>query len=199
MCCGKETVKGAFSEVSALQGTGEPAVGGCSDPDIPVPAGPGSALAPHAHSIQSFVPCCPSTPLLCTPLLSDSLGPKCELSVLLYFTIHAVFATQTLASVRIFATQTPLPLQLMPALDRENSSAISVVSQTPTTDSCIFFSSGHLQARHNITNLSKGSESPSALCCCCSISKSCPTLYNFIDCSTPGLPCLPEFAQIHVH
>ena len=142
MCCGKETVKGAFSEVSALQGTGEPAVGGCSDPDIPVPAGPGSALAPHAHSIQSFVPCCPSTPLLCTPLLSDSLGPKCELSVLRYFTIHAVFATQTLASVRIFATQTPLPLQLMPALDRENSSAISVVSQTPTTDSCIFFSSG---------------------------------------------------------
>lgn len=61
MCCGKETAKGAFSEVSALQGTGEPAVGSCSDPDIPVPAGPGSALAPRCHSIQSFAPCCPST------------------------------------------------------------------------------------------------------------------------------------------
>lgn len=67
MCCGKETVKGAFSEGSALQGTGDPAVGDCSDPDIPVPAGPGSALAPHAHSIQSFAPCCPSTPCSALP------------------------------------------------------------------------------------------------------------------------------------
>ena len=38
--------------------------------------------------------------------------------------------------------------------------------------------------------------------CCCSVTKSCPTLYNPMDCSTPGfpvLPCLPEFAQTHVH
>ena len=37
---------------------------------------------------------------------------------------------------------------------------------------------------------------------CCSVSKSCPTLCNPMDCSMPGFPvfhCLPEFAQTHVH
>ena len=37
---------------------------------------------------------------------------------------------------------------------------------------------------------------------CCLVAKSCPTLCNPIDGSTPGssvLRCLPEFAQIHVH
>ena len=37
---------------------------------------------------------------------------------------------------------------------------------------------------------------------CCSVAKSCQTLCNPMDCSTPGssvLHCLPEFAQIHVH
>ena len=37
---------------------------------------------------------------------------------------------------------------------------------------------------------------------CCSFAKSCPSLCNPIDCSTPGFPvfhCLPEFAQTHVH
>ena len=39
-------------------------------------------------------------------------------------------------------------------------------------------------------------------CCCCSVAKSCPTLCDSMDCSTPGFPVLhylPEFAQIHVH
>ena len=39
-------------------------------------------------------------------------------------------------------------------------------------------------------------------CCCCSVTKSCLTLFNHIDCSTPGSPVLHyflEFAQIHVH
>ena len=38
--------------------------------------------------------------------------------------------------------------------------------------------------------------------CCCSVSQSCPTLWNSIDWSTPGFPvlhCLLEFAQTHVH
>ena len=38
--------------------------------------------------------------------------------------------------------------------------------------------------------------------CCCSIDKSCPTLYDPMDCSTPGFPvlhCLLEFAQTYVH
>ena len=38
--------------------------------------------------------------------------------------------------------------------------------------------------------------------CCCSVAKSCLTLCNPTDCSTPGFPVLhylPEFAQTHVH
>ena len=38
--------------------------------------------------------------------------------------------------------------------------------------------------------------------CCCSVIKSCMTLRNPMDCSTPGLPVphyLPEFAEAHVH
>ena len=39
-------------------------------------------------------------------------------------------------------------------------------------------------------------------CCCCSVTQSCPTLCNPMDCSTPGfpiLPCLLELAQTPVH
>ena len=38
--------------------------------------------------------------------------------------------------------------------------------------------------------------------CCCSVSKSHPTLCDPTDCSMPGLPilhCLPKFAQTRVH
>ena len=38
--------------------------------------------------------------------------------------------------------------------------------------------------------------------CCCSVTKSCLTLFDFVDCSTPGFPVLHyllEFAQIHIH
>ena len=37
--------------------------------------------------------------------------------------------------------------------------------------------------------------------CCCSVAEQCLTLYNFIDCRTPGfhvLHWLPEFTQTHV-
>ena len=40
------------------------------------------------------------------------------------------------------------------------------------------------------------------LCHCCSVAKSCLTLWDPMDCSTPGFPVLhnlPEFAQTHVH
>ena len=40
------------------------------------------------------------------------------------------------------------------------------------------------------------------ICCCCSVTKSCPTLCDPMDCSMPGLPVLlylPELAQTHVH
>ena len=38
--------------------------------------------------------------------------------------------------------------------------------------------------------------------CCCSVAKSCPTLCDPMDCSTPSFPVLHyllEFAQTHVH
>ena len=40
------------------------------------------------------------------------------------------------------------------------------------------------------------------ICCCCSGAKSCPTLCDPMNCSTPGFPVLhylPEFAETHVH
>ena len=43
---------------------------------------------------------------------------------------------------------------------------------------------------------------PNDICCCCSVSKLCLTLYNPMDCSMPGFPLLhhlPEVAQTHVH
>ena len=48
----------------------------------------------------------------------------------------------------------------------------------------------------------KGKDVSIKINCCCSVAKSCPTLCDPMDCSTPGFPvlhCLPEFAQIHVH
>ena len=38
--------------------------------------------------------------------------------------------------------------------------------------------------------------------CYCSVTKSCPTLHDPMDCSTPGFPVphhLPEFVQVHAH
>ena len=38
--------------------------------------------------------------------------------------------------------------------------------------------------------------------CCCSFAQLCPTLYNPVDCSTPGISVLHyplQLAQIHVH
>ena len=40
------------------------------------------------------------------------------------------------------------------------------------------------------------------ICCYCSVAKSCPTLYDPMDCKMPGFPVLhylPAFAQTHVH
>ena len=39
-------------------------------------------------------------------------------------------------------------------------------------------------------------------CCCCSVTKSCPTLCDPMDCSMPGFPVLHyllELAQTHIH
>ena len=47
-----------------------------------------------------------------------------------------------------------------------------------------------------------GSDYPMGPLCCCSVTKSCPTLCDPMDCSMPGFPVLhhlPEFAEIHIH
>ena len=50
--------------------------------------------------------------------------------------------------------------------------------------------------------LSLVGELRSHICCYCPVAQSCPTLWDPMDCSTPGLPVhhpLPELAQTHVH
>ena len=54
----------------------------------------------------------------------------------------------------------------------------------------------------NLYNISCNSYSFNQLYCCCLVTKSCTTLCNPMDCSTPGFPVLhyvPEFTQTHVH
>ena len=48
----------------------------------------------------------------------------------------------------------------------------------------------------------KSDHCPIACCCSSSLTQSCPTLWDPMDCSTPGVPDLhqlPEPAQTHVH
>ena len=50
--------------------------------------------------------------------------------------------------------------------------------------------------------LTKNLGFPGGACCCCSVTQSCPALWDPMDCSTPGFPVfhhLPELAQTHVH
>ena len=51
-------------------------------------------------------------------------------------------------------------------------------------------------------NTVRSNPQPIGMGCCCLVPKSCPTLCDPMDCSTPGSPVLyylPEFAQIHVY
>ena len=48
----------------------------------------------------------------------------------------------------------------------------------------------------------RSNEEVSNTCCYCSVTISCPTLCDCMDCSAPGFPvihCLPEFVLTHVH
>ena len=54
-----------------------------------------------------------------------------------------------------------------------------------------------LTKRKNLTN-----DDQTVAMMCCPVTKSCLSLCDPMDCSTPGFPvlhCLPEFAQTHVH
>ena len=59
-----------------------------------------------------------------------------------------------------------------------------------------------MQSRHNGAATSMGGDSSPSLSVFSSVTQSCPTLCDPMDCSTPGLPLhhqLPEFTQTHVH
>ena len=69
----------------------------------------------------------------------------------------------------------------------------------PLPQSSVWISAFHLG--HLIPSIS-GMKTKEGSCCCCSVLKSCPTLCNPMNCSTPGslvLHYLSEFAQIYVH
>ena len=53
-----------------------------------------------------------------------------------------------------------------------------------------------------LLDLQKGLHPNKPIICCCSVAKSYLTLWDPMDCSTPGSPVLHyllEFVQIHVH
>ena len=62
----------------------------------------------------------------------------------------------------------------------------------------------HKRIRHGLATKQQYIHTTKYCCCCCfcSVSQSCLTLCDPMDCSTPGfsiLHYLPEFAQTHVH
>ena len=60
----------------------------------------------------------------------------------------------------------------------------------------------HFQCRGTGSIPGQGTEIPHAVLCCCSLTQSCPTLCDPMDCSMPGFSVhqhLPELAQTHVH
>ena len=65
---------------------------------------------------------------------------------------------------------------------------------------CIWKFKTHLCILHTDTSIS--SKNIKTQICCCSVTQSCLTLSDPMDCSTPGLPVphhLPKFAQVHIH
>ena len=98
----------------------------------------------------------------------------------LFTSIKRLFGSSLLCAIRVVVTvQLPTPL--------------------PSPSAPFFFYSSSV-------DLPQGSDLCSSFLlspfCCCSIAKSCPTLFDSMDCSTPVLPVLDyllEFAQTHVH
>ena len=71
-----------------------------------------------------------------------------------------------------------------------NNTAIEL---TPWISNCVLWLKNDANENSSLITLS---------ICCCSLAKLCPTLCDFIYCSTPGFPVLHHFlelAQTHVH
>ena len=59
-----------------------------------------------------------------------------------------------------------------------------------------------LRIKHRFQKKKKNIDFSYQIDCCCSVTKSCPTLCDPMNCSIPGFPvlhCLLELAQSHVH
>ena len=87
-----------------------------------------------------------------------------------------------------------------PALEKEMVTHSSSCLENPR-DGGAWWAAVHgvAQSRIWLKWLSSSSSNP---CCCRSVTQSCPTLCDPMDCSMPGFPVLhylPEFAQIPVH
>ena len=95
---------------------------------------------------------------------------------------------------------TGLNWELLPSPLPSPPSFPSAPTRPPTTPS--FWSSGGTSwAREQLAN-SDFKILPRRSCCYCTVSQSCLTLCDPMDCSTPGFPVLrhlPELAQTHVH
>ena len=71
---------------------------------------------------------------------------------------------------------------------------------------CLWTTPAHARSFLNCPGCSQARMAEVTSCnrdsCCCSVAKSCLTLCDLMDCSTPGFPVLhylPKFAQTHVH
>ena len=84
-------------------------------------------------------------------------------------------------------------------LDSELFIPIPLVPVWPQTCGMTWIPETEKSLGHHFNSLSS---QPFPFSSCCSVSRSCPTLGNPMDCGTPGsfvFCCLPEFAQIHIH
>ena len=143
-------------------------------------------------------------PAVKMPVLSTELSGK-SLQVKFYVKLGGVCCLDELGTVRteskLAGHHPPLrsagPLLLLQVSQEVHSSEVrdswlctlSLISRYCRSHRRYWATAQRL-GTHDLTN------------CCCSVTKSCPTLCNPMNCSTPGssiLYYLPEFAQIHVH
>ena len=114
------------------------------------------------------------------PLLHQSLGPRVFLSLSLSFPLAL---SLSLSYCQLWTTR---------------FQSIKVLQHPPPA----LYQTSILYIYNSIHPLQIGSSVPFFFipCCCCSVTKSRPTLHNPTDCSMPGFPVphlLPEFTQVH--
>ena len=109
---------------------------------------------------------------------------------------HARFPCTSL-SPRVCSNSCPLSQWCHPTISSCVVPLSSCTRSFPASESMRYlFESGGQSIRVST------SVSVPPVCCYFSVTQAYPTLYDPMDCSTPGLPVpyhIPEFAQVHVH